>query len=182
MIYTRRFDYTGKVRGERKKAESANGRILLKEAVMREYGIDTDSLTIGYGEYGKPFFIDRTDIHFSISHSEEYVAVVLSDREVGIDIQQVKAVKPGLIQKLCDESEQRYVLNSDNQDKAFITLWALKESYIKAIGKGMSYKMDKINLRLDISCGEIQGEISNREGEYHVTDLGGYVMAVCFMR
>ena len=182
MIYTRKFDYTGKVRGERKKAETANGRTLLREAVMKEYGVDTGTLTTEYGEYGKPYFKERPDIHFSISHSGEYAAIVLSDSEVGIDIQQVREIKPKLVEKLCDEAERRYVYESVDKDKAFITLWALKESYIKAIGRGMSFPMDEINFRLDSSCGEIQGEISNREGSYTVRDMGGYVLAVCFMQ
>ncbi len=181
MIYTERFDYTGKVRGERKKAETANGRTLLKKAVLKEYGIDTSAMTIEFGDYGKPYFAERPDIHFSISHSGEYAAVVLSESEVGIDIQKVVEIKHGLVEKLCDEHEQRYVSDSPDKDKAFITLWTLKESYIKAIGMGMSFPMDKINFRLESFSGELRGRMSNREGMYYVKDLGEYIMAVCYI-
>lgn len=179
MIYVKKYNYSGLIRGELKKAESANGRQLLRYALQQEYGADLETLVIKEGEYGKPYFEQRREIHFNISHSGEYVALVLSDNEVGIDIQQVRPVRGGLVEKLCDENERKYVYASDNAEKAFITLWALKESYIKAIGKGMSFPMDKINFRLENFSGELHGRISNREGMYYVKDLGDYMLAVC---
>ncbi len=181
MIYVEKYDYSGLIRGEKKKAETKNGKELLRKALQQEYGVSLDILTIKTGEYGKPYFEERPDIHFNISHSGEYVALVLSENEVGIDIQQVKAVKDGLIEKLCNEEEKRFVNESDNREKAFITLWALKESYIKAIGKGMSFPMDKINFRLENFSGELHGRISNREGMYYVKNMGEYMLAVCYL-
>lgn len=181
MIYIKKYDYSGLIRGELKKAETANGRQLLHYAVRKECDIDSDTLTVEYGEYGKPYFAERTDIHFSISHSGDYAAVVLSDGDVGIDIQQVRPVRDGLIEKLCDENERRFVYESDNREKAFITLWSLKESYIKAIGMGMSFPLDKINFRLENFSGELHGRISNREGMYYVKDMGEYMLAVCYL-
>lgn len=181
MIYIKKFDYMGLVAGQRKKAETANGRELLRTAVQTECGINTDTLTIEKGKYGKPYFSELKDIYFNISHSGEFVAAALGSSEVGVDIQTVRSVRDGLIEKLCDERERQFVQSSSDRDKAFITLWTLKESYIKAIGKGLSFPMNEVNFNLDGFCGEAQGKLSNREGSFFVKDFGEYVLAVCFL-
>ena len=181
MIYIKKYDYSGLNRPERRKAETRNGRELLKQAVSDEYGIDTDNLTIEKGEYGKPYFAEREDIFFNISHSGDYAAAAVSDSPIGIDIQVIKPVKDGLIKKLCNEDEKNFIEKSKDKDRAFITLWALKESYIKAIGKGMSFPMKDVNFVLEDFCGEAEGEFSNRSGYFYVQACEEFILAVCFL-
>ena len=52
-------------------------------------------LTLGEGEYGKPYFVSEelSKIHFSISHSGRYWAIAFSDSEVGFDIEDFTARK-----------------------------------------------------------------------------------------
>lgn len=182
MIYLQKFDYNNLKRGERKLCETSNGRALLKRAVSELYGIDTDTLTIKKGEHGKPYFSQREDICFNISHSGDYVAVMVGDSPLGVDIQTIRPVKDRMIEKLCNESEKNFVYGSNNKDRAFITLWTLKESYIKAIGTGMSFPMDEINFDLSGLNEDSVGEISNRSGVYFVRDFGDYVLSACVMK
>ena len=180
MIYLCKFDYGNAKHGQRKIEETQNGRRLLRYALTKEYGIDSDTLTIEKGEHGKPFFKDRKDIFFNISHSGDYVAVVLGDCPLGVDVQVIREVKPRLIDKLCNEREKDFVLSSGNPDNAFITLWALKESYIKAIGKGMSFPMDKINFDIKGFKGDsFSGAFSNQDGLFCVWKNNDYVLAAC---
>ena len=151
----------------------------MKQAVFDGYGIDTDSFTIEKGEYGKPYFSEREDICFNISHSGDYAAAAVSDSPIGIDIQVIRPVKDGLIKKLCNETERGFIDKSEDKDRAFITLWALKESYIKAIGKGMSFPMKDVNFEPEEFDGEAQGEFSNRSGHFYVKDFGEFILAVC---
>lgn len=179
LIYISRFNYDDLKRGERKKFETANGRYLLREAVRREFGVDSGLFTIEKGEHGKPFFAERDDIFFNISHSGELVAVGVGKCPVGVDVQVVRRVKDSLINKLCNYNEKEFILESTDKDRAFITLWALKESYIKAIGLGMSYPMSEINFDIRNFYGEAEGEFSNRSGRYYVKDYGDFVLAAC---
>lgn len=178
MIYIQTFDYSGITHGERKRLETLNGRLLLKRAVMREYGVDINTLAIETGQHGKPYFTDSS-INFNISHSGNYVAAAVGDCPLGIDVQVVRSVKDRLANKLCNYNEKEFIAHSPDRNKAFITLWALKESYIKAIGKGMSYPMNKINFDIGQFSEMLSGSFSNREGEYLVRDYGDFVLAVC---
>ena len=42
---------------------------------------------IAYNSQGKPYFLSHCEIFFNISHSSNYVACVIGDRPVGIDIE-----------------------------------------------------------------------------------------------
>lgn len=179
MIYLDKFDYSDLKRGERKTAETGNGRALLKKAVSEIYGIDTDTMTIKKGEHGKPYFEERQDIYFNISHSGDYVAVMVGDSPLGVDIQTIRPVKERMIEKICSEEEKSFVYNSLDKDRAFITLWTLKESYIKAIGTGMSFPMSGINFDLSRLNQNGTGEISNQSGVYLVRDFGEFVLSAC---
>ena len=181
MIYLRKFDYGAAARGERKKNETLNGRVLLKDAVFNEYGVSTDDLDIENSEHGKPYFVQRRDIHFNISHSGCYVAAAVGEYPLGVDVQIVREVKQSLIEKLCDDNEKRFIEQSGDKDKAFITLWALKESYIKAIGRGMSYPMNRIHFDIKNFDTEAFGEFSDCEGYYYVRAFEDFVLAVCVL-
>ena len=39
---------------------------------------------------GKPYFSEIPELHFSISHSEELIAIAFSDSNCGVDIEKIK--------------------------------------------------------------------------------------------
>ena len=177
-VCLQRYDYTGIVRGERKKAETQNGRSLLRHAVLDTYGIDTETMDIRLGEHGKPYFAG-SDIEFNISHSGDYAAAAVSSVPVGVDVQTYRPIKENLIEKLCRGAELDYISSAEDKSRAFIHLWALKESYIKAIGAGMSFPMNEVNFDIRGFSGTLCGRISNREGLYLLRDYGSFTLAVC---
>ena len=179
MIFVRKFDYVNLSRGEKKIAESKNGRRLLRFAVKAEHGVNLEYREIKKGEYGKPFLEKYPDIQFSISHSGSLVAVMLSRFECGVDIQKIKEVKQGVVRKICNDDELRFIENSTDKDRAFITLWALKESYVKAIGKGLSFSLAKVNFRIDTECGEITDIHCSQKGSFYVKNFEEYILAAC---
>ena len=179
MIYIKKYSYSNLKHGERKKAETVHGRELLKTAVLREFGIDSDTLTIAKGEHGKPYFSDREDICFNISHSGDFVAAAVGECPIGVDVQVVKKIHYGLVNKFCNYNEKEFISKSENKDRAFITLWSLKESYVKAIGKGLSYPVSEINFNLEHFDSEAVGEFSNQSGRFYVRDYGDFVLSAC---
>ncbi len=104
---------------------------------------------------------------------------MLGDRPLGVDIQIVKPVSDAVIRRTCSESERDYVLHAPERDRAFIRLWTLKESYIKATGDGMSYPMNKVSFTLSGSCRDEFGSLSAITGEYLTRDMGEYVVSAC---
>ncbi len=182
-IFINRFDYNLVVRGERKKAEHKNGLAVLDFALRETCGIDLSRQTIEKGLHGKPYFADRSDIHFNISHSGDLAAAAVCEYPVGVDIQVYRPVKDSLIKKLCSDTELQYIRSSDDKSRAFLQLWTLKESYIKATGDGMSFPMDEINFdirRQNVKNAAV-GRFSNQSGFYYVRDLGSFSLAACVL-
>lgn len=141
-----------------------------------------------YGSKGKPHLCDeqyeQTGMDFNISHSGGYllVAVVISGSfdhlpggcntlKLGVDIEEsrpntdIHAIHQHYFSQ--NESTRLLALPMSEQRRYFFDLWALKESYIKATGKGLSTPLHSFGF--DMSNGlesklPIQPHGSNLEG------------------
>jgi len=102
---------------------------LLRYAFCIEYG-DRDLPRIDKTPNGKPYFRDRCDIHFSLSHSRTHVLCALSNEPVGADIESPRQLNERVIRFFCSPEE---LIMFDPLD-----LWVLKESYIKLVGGTMA--------------------------------------------
>lgn len=95
-------------------------------------------------------------VFYSISHSGNYVICVLSDRRVGIDIENKfrrvfsnpKEEQLDRIAKKCltmgEEIHYRSCEDDERVDM-LMNFWTKKESYSKAIGKGLALDFSKID-------------------------------------
>lgn len=182
MIYIKKYDCVDIPRKGKKKWETSCGRDLLKFALNNEYRLSLDELSMSIGEYGKPYFSDRQDIFFNISHSDGMAAVIIADRSVGIDVQSVRPIKQRMIEMICGDREKKFIAESNDKDECFIKLWSLKESYIKAIGQGMSFSMKKVNFDIGL-LDEITGtgKISNQSGIYFTKQLDNFMLSACVL-
>ena len=118
-----------------KRSENLLGRILLDKALY-ENGVG--SYTVEYVAHEKPKLISDKGLYFNVSHSGDYVALALSDKEVGCDIQEIRPYSPRVAKRNYSERETQFIEDSENKDKSFIRLWALKESILKFTGQGIS--------------------------------------------
>ena len=90
-----------------------------------------------YSEYGKPFF-NSSSIHsfvpyFSISHCKKGIAVALSDKPIGIDIEGFRFVDEEMIRRTMNADEQQHI----HSIRDFTRFWTQKEAVLKAIGTGI---------------------------------------------
>ena len=137
-----------KPEGERRRSLGAG--LLLKKA-CEEYGIPGEDGYLLIGEYGKPAFAARPDVHFSLSHSGEYAACVVAGCEAGCDIETVKPFRWPVAKRVFAEEECRWLSSEEEQgrgDEAFCRLWTLKESFLKATGKGFSFPVQELSFSL----------------------------------
>lgn len=84
-----------------------------------------------YDTNGKPRF-ENSDLHFSLSHTENYAVCAITETEVGIDIEHPRSISAGL---------KRFILSSDETDTPsdkILKKWVIKESYLKLTGSGIS--------------------------------------------
>ena len=100
-------------------------RALLSYAVDDMYGIRMPG--IEKTKTGKPYFPDRPDIHFSLSHTKTHVLAAVSETPVGADVETMRPVRQGTAERVCSPGELRAF--------DFLELWVLKESYVKLSGE-----------------------------------------------
>ncbi len=103
---------------------SADVRRLLAFAVREMYGVPLPRIE-KTGE-GKPFFPDRPDICFSLSHAKRHVLCAVGDAPVGADIENRRSVSGRLV--------NRFSTPEERERFAFLELWVLKESRLKLMG------------------------------------------------
>lgn len=108
---------------------------LLSEGVKRLYGIT--SYTLKKGEHGKPFFKEYPDIKFNISHCSGLAVCGISGGEIGVDAELIRPYNGKVMRRIFSESEQNYILFSENSERDFFRFWTLKECFGKAIGVGI---------------------------------------------
>ncbi len=113
---------------------SASAYRLLEAQVEQHWPQIPRPLTLMRTELGKPCFRDYPECHFNLSHSGKWVACVLSDVPVGVDLQQHRRVPDRVIRKFTPE-EQGW-LQTHPED--FFPLWVKKEAFLKAIGTGLT--------------------------------------------
>ena len=75
--------------------------------------------------------IPENGIFWSLSHKPAYVAGVVANGPVGIDVEPVRPVERKLLHRVADEMERSLSLESD---LFFFRLWTAKEAVVKAAG------------------------------------------------
>ena len=101
---------------------------------------------IAYGEHGKPRLTQPEGLFFNISHSGEWTVAAFSDGEVGVDIQRVKPVDTRLADRYFAAEERKALARSECAQDLFFRLWTVKESYLKALGTGLSRPLNSFTV------------------------------------
>ena len=128
--------------------------LLKSEFVLEEFRMET-------GEHGKPYIQDRPDIHFSISHCQKAIAVVVSDQPIGIDVESFRRFSDGLLDKTMNPDEKAAILSSEAPEEKFAALWTCKEAVFKMQGTGITDNLHHI-----LSGGVTTGTKINHEKGY----------------
>lgn len=141
------------------KARGKNAPVILAAGLLLDYALKPFSLSergMEYGEnaHGKPFFINRSDIHFSLSHSGKYALCAVSDTEVGADVQKYedRARVFDIAKKYFTAAEYEYL--KTRSEAEFFRLWTRKESLLKALGTGISGGLSQYEILRDEICAD----------------------------
>ena len=147
-VFCRLLGFVAKAKKERilkfVRREDAE-RVLLSELLIRhliitKLGIRNHEISFGFNEYGKPFLNNERRFHFNISHAGEWVVCAIDREPLGIDIEPIESVDFSIAEHFFSKTEYRWLMAKEEPERlfSFFDLWTLKESYLKATGKGLS--------------------------------------------
>ena len=115
------------------------GAASLLSRVLAEAGIE-EGAAIAYGEHRKPYLKDHPEVRFNLSHSGTLVMCAVSDSDVGCDVQTVGEAPLRIAKRFFSEEERERLFGvpETERDGEFCRIWTLKESYLKATGRGFT--------------------------------------------
>lgn len=100
---------------------------------------------IKHHESGAPY-IEANSKHISISHSRKSIALAVSDKNIGIDIEERDRKQLSLIKKFTTPTEQEWIAsvgNTKEQQLIAELIWSAKEAIYKLAGiEGLSFEND----------------------------------------
>ncbi len=111
------------------------GRQLLAKLYEAETGEPLPPIAVT--DRGKPYF-PNSPLHFSITHTKRHAFCVLSDKNVGIDGEELdREISLGLAEKILSPGEMAQWEAARDKRRALLTFWVLKEAEVKRTGEGL---------------------------------------------
>ena len=109
---------------------------LLGYALQRSCGLEMDALAFHKEKSGK---WTVPNCYFSLSHSYNAVAVAVSNRPIGVDLELISDRKEGILQKTLTAAERAEyeTLPPNTKLEYLIKTWTQKESFFKMTGDGL---------------------------------------------
>lgn len=165
------------------------GATALIDTGLRSFGLREKDMIYSYGVNGKPFFKNAPDIHFSIAHSSTKVAVAFSDKEVGCDIEKITTFDMDVAKSFFSDREYLRIMSipaPEDRNVEFFRYWTLKESYMKAIGQGLSLPSKSFTIsRLETGyvCLDDNEPDAGEKFIFHtIEDIDGYECCLCYQK
>jgi 4'-phosphopantetheinyl transferase len=176
-------DKSERFRFETIRTRYAKCRFLLRVLLGQYLGVEFYNQEFHLNQHGKPSLEsikDRNPIFFNASNSENIcLYAFMQNGEIGIDIEKIHDLSDmgRIVERFFSPVEIKtfYSLPEHNRKKTFFKYWTRKESLLKAMGVGLSFPLDKVDV---ITGGEeemsevfIKTEELNMETEWTLRDI-----------
>ena len=135
--------------------KSSQIKFLIGRYLLAQEKIDISK--IFYNENGKPLIEDN---YFSISHSFDLTAIVVSNKPIGIDIEKKRNINDKIKNNILKNFTQKDLIENHN---LLFEEFTKREAYIKLNGLNLKY---------------ISDDISNYK--FMTFKLGDYIMSICY--
>jgi 4'-phosphopantetheinyl transferase len=180
-------------RHDEDKVRSIVGELLVRIVLQEVWGIPDEEIRFRRNAYGKPFLVRSSasrhpEIYFNISHAGNWVVVAVDHAPLGLDVEKmhVRDYDCSVIERFFSRREQLHIAHKPDAGRllTFYQIWTLKESYSKAIGRGLARSMDSYSL---ILAGD--KVLLHDDADYAAAqkwqlrlydDLDGYMLALCY--
>jgi 4'-phosphopantetheinyl transferase len=181
-------------RFERDRRRFVVARGLLRSIIARYLRVDPRELMFAYGTRGKPYLESPStgdqQLRFNISHSQGLALYGFAvGAEIGIDLEYVTplAEMAAIADHFFSPREKRVLSEVPEREatERFYEIWTKKEAYIKAIGKGLSHRLDQFTVAMGLqrenALLEVAGDpdAPNRWWLQRIEPASGYLGAYC---
>jgi len=124
-------------------------RRLLRRDLVAGFGLPDTEPVLVRNSFGRPSLADHRGVHVSIAYCTGGVAVACADDRIGIDLENLRRRDRHAAARMLGAGEWGAVERAPDPDREFLRYWTLKESYVKALGVGLSYRVRRLTVRID---------------------------------
>jgi len=152
-------------------------KILLRRTLINLGHSNTILNEMEISENGKPL-IPSFSGDFNISHSENLIALIVSDKTgVGIDIEKIRPVNATGFKNYFSNEEWQRIIDSNEKENTLLQLWTIKEALLKARSTGFSNGVENIYINY---AGNTASFIPGNNTYYwkHIDTYSAYI--VCY--
>lgn len=152
--------------------------------IKQHTGCHFDDIQIEKGEYGKPILQNPSDLFFNISHTEGYSVCVVSEDNIGIDIEKIEMIDLDIAKKYFASAEYQYIMkgkHNNNQLNRFFEVWTMKECYLKLLGTGIYKELDSFSITSEqnhYSIVDSTAKMNRSFSCFHDIIFGKYALSV----
>lgn len=172
-----------------KRQEYLATRVLVRSVLGAALGVPPQALRFVRNAWGRPALAPdllTAPLHFNVSHTDGLVVCLISgDHQVGVDAELISRA-PKLLELAPTvfaprERADLAALPAALQAERAVTLWTLKESYIKARGMGLALPLD--GFAFHFADGKIHLDVTPALGDdgacwqFHCQRLGEHYLA-----
>jgi len=141
---------------ERDRCRFVIARARLRQLLGVRLDAAPDSIQLVYGPYGKPALAPAfagSGLRFNVSRCEDVAVYAFArDREIGVDVEKVRTMRDAddIVTHMFSpvENETYFALSPRDRPLAFFQCWTRKEAFVKALGDGLHYPLDRFDVSL----------------------------------
>ena len=131
-------------------------RAKLRQLLANRLGMPPHSIELTYGAHGKPALAKScggSELHFNVSHSNDIAVYAFSrGRDIGVDVEHVRVLRDAddIAAHFFSRRENTayLALRPSERPCGFFNCWTRKEAFIKALGEGLHYSLDRFDVSL----------------------------------
>jgi len=140
------------------------GRLLLRLLVHQVLSIPFSEISFARTKEGKPYLVNKSDkfpnFNFNISHAGNWVILGSEPEDIiGVDVMESKVNPRQTVDQFFNDmrgcfTPKEWIAIRSSPDKQkqvaqFFRHWCLKEAYIKAVGIGLGFELQRAQFTLD---------------------------------
>ena len=135
---------------DKRKREFLLGRVALRTLLAEQLDRDDPSAILLHVTDDGAVELPETPYFVSITHSGNQAVAAVSPRRVGVDLEHIRTVEPGVVDFVLEADEQALLdALPMTRDRAFILCWTLKEATLKALHTGFLHSPKTVQLTVD---------------------------------